>query len=57
MSKASLQERREYLKTRVNPILEVMVADLMKERPDNVVRITNTFFYPGIFFRDIEGYF
>ena len=37
MSKASLQERREYLKSNVNPILEILVADLMKERPEKVV--------------------
>ena len=38
MSKASIQERKEFLKTRVNPILEVLVADLMKDRPSQVVR-------------------
>lgn len=37
MSKQSLVERKEYLKNRVNPILEVMVADLMKERPESVL--------------------
>ena len=37
MSKARLEERRQFLKTRVNPILEVMVADIMKASPDNVV--------------------
>ena len=39
MSKASVQERRDYIKNKVNPILEVLVADLMKERPNNVVTI------------------
>ena len=38
MSKASIQERKEFLKNRVNPILEVLVADLMKDRPQLVVR-------------------
>lgn len=37
MSKATIQERRDYLKEKVNPILEVMVSDLMKERPANVI--------------------
>ena len=37
MSKKPSEERREYLKSKVNPILEVMVADLMKERPEKVV--------------------
>lgn len=37
MSKAKLEERREFLKTKVNPILEVMVADIMKASPENVV--------------------
>ena len=37
MSKQGLIERKEYLKNRVNPILEVMVADLMKERPGSVI--------------------
>ena len=37
MSKQSLIERKEYLKNKVNPILEVMVADLMKERPKSVI--------------------
>ena len=37
MSKTTITERREFLKTKVNPILEVMVSDLMKERPDQVV--------------------
>ena len=32
-----VKERKEYLKNRVNPILEVMVADLMKERPKSVI--------------------
>ena len=34
---ATAEERRVYLKSKVNPILEVMVADLMKERPEKVV--------------------
>ena len=38
MSKASIQERKEFLQTRVNPILEVLVADLMRDRPQLVVR-------------------
>lgn len=41
-SKASLQERREFLKNKVNPILEVMIADLMKERPEKVVEFMAT---------------
>ena len=35
--KTTIEERKEFLRTRVNPILEVMVADIMKERPDDVV--------------------
>lgn len=38
MSKASIQERKEFLKRKVNPILEVLVADLMKDRPTAVVK-------------------
>ena len=37
MSKNTSEERRQYLKSKVNPILELMVADLMKERPEKVV--------------------
>ena len=38
MSKASIQERKNYLKKKVNPIVESMMADLMMEMPEDVVR-------------------
>ena len=37
MSKASIKERKEFLQNKINPIQEVLVADLMKERPNEVV--------------------
>jgi hypothetical protein len=37
MSKATIAERKEYLRKRVNPILENLVADLMKDRPAGIV--------------------
>lgn len=32
-------EKREYIKTKVNPILERLVVDLLINRPDDVVSI------------------
>lgn len=39
MSKASIQERKEYLKKKVNPIIETMMADLMLNMPEDIVSI------------------
>merc|ERR1712150_124388 len=38
MSKAGIAERKEFLRKKVNPILEVLVADLMKDRPTSCVK-------------------
>jgi len=38
MSKAGIAERKEYLRKKVNPILENLVADLMKDRPAGIVK-------------------
>ena len=35
--KATIEERKKFLQTKVNPLLEVMVSDIMKDRPDDVV--------------------
>lgn len=37
MSKNSIQERKDYLKKKVNPIIEMMMSDLMMSMPDDVV--------------------
>ena len=39
MSKASIQERKEYLKKKVNPIIETMMADLMLNMPEDIVSL------------------